>query len=224
MIPVTFDTVATLQFGSEGHPTSLHFAIPEEWKTCKIRLHLRRSDGSFVPPMQLDENGCVKVNRSDSGKTGGQWMLSAESPDGKVSYSRIGKYGDPHGGDTMKILDETGAVVENPDLTLGYLVDDTEPVEHPAVEGVEEVSHYETVAEYPTAAGMCGRSSMCRACLRRPHGLNRCRCERYIRYTAEELVAREEERKKAEAREKLPETVAALQEDNKTLKERKQDV
>ena len=32
MIPVTFDTVATLQFGSEGHPTSLHFAIPEEWK------------------------------------------------------------------------------------------------------------------------------------------------------------------------------------------------
>ena len=57
MIPVTFDTVATLQFGSEGHPTSLHFAIPEEWKTCKIRLHLRRSDGSFVPPMQLDENG-----------------------------------------------------------------------------------------------------------------------------------------------------------------------
>ena len=49
----------------------------------------------------------------------------------------------------MKILDETGAVVENPDLTLGYLVDDTEPVEHPAVEGVEEVSHYETVTEYP---------------------------------------------------------------------------
>jgi len=35
MIPVTFDTVATLQFGSEGHPTSLHFAIPEEWKTAK---------------------------------------------------------------------------------------------------------------------------------------------------------------------------------------------
>ena len=45
----------------------------------------------------------------------------------------------------MKILDETGAVVESPDLTLGYLMDDTEPVEHPAVKGVEEVSHYETV-------------------------------------------------------------------------------
>ena len=49
----------------------------------------------------------------------------------------------------MKIIDENGAAIETPDLTLGYLVDDTEPVEHPAVEGVEEVSHYETVTEYP---------------------------------------------------------------------------
>ena len=36
----------------------------------------------------------------------------------------------------MKILDETGAVVENPDLTLGYLTDDTQPLEHPAQEAV----------------------------------------------------------------------------------------
>ena len=50
----------------------------------------------------------------------------------------------------MKIIDETGAVVENPDLTLGYLTDDTEEITHPAVEGVAEVAHYETVAEYPS--------------------------------------------------------------------------
>lgn len=36
--------------------------------------------------------------------------------------------------------------------------------------------------------------------------------------TTEELAAQEEERKKAEARKKLPETVVALQEDSKTLK------
>ena len=42
--------------------------------------------------------------------------------------------------------------------------------------------------------------------------------QKYIRYTAEELAAQEEARKKQEAREKLPDTVAALQEDNKTLK------
>ena len=49
----------------------------------------------------------------------------------------------------MKIIDENGAAIENPDLTLGYLVDDTEPVEHPAVEGVEEQWHWEPVTEYP---------------------------------------------------------------------------
>ena len=32
----------------------------------------------------------------------------------------------------MKIIDKTGTVVENPDLTLGYLTDDTQPLEHPA--------------------------------------------------------------------------------------------
>ena len=34
--------------------------------------------------------------------------------------------------------------------------------------------------------------------------------QRYIRYTAEELAAQEEARKKQEAKDKLPETVAAL--------------
>lgn len=32
----------------------------------------------------------------------------------------------------MKIIDENGAVVENPDLTLGYLTADAEEVIHPA--------------------------------------------------------------------------------------------
>ena len=35
--------------------------------------------------------------------------------------------------------------------------------------------------------------------------------QKYIRYTAEELAAQEEARKKQEAKDKLPETVAALQ-------------
>ena len=76
----------------------------------------------------------------------------------------------------MKIIDETGAVVENPDLTLGYLTDVTQPLEHPAQE--------EWVEKVPI--------------------------QKYIRYTAEELAAQEEARKKQEAKDKLPETVAAL--------------
>lgn len=96
MIPVTFDTVATLQLGSDFyHPTNLQFAIPEEWKNCKVNLHLRRNDGSFVPPMQLDATGCVTVDGRSPGKAGGQWMLSAEKPNGKTGYSRIGRYVTP---------------------------------------------------------------------------------------------------------------------------------
>ena len=111
----------------------------------------------------------------------------------------------------MKILDETGAVVESPDLTLGYLISGTEPVEHPAVEGVEEVSHYETVAEYPNG-GRDVRKVVDRPGVQAQEAwTEQVPIQKYIRYTAEELAAKEEERKKAEAREKLPETVAALQ-------------
>ena len=119
----------------------------------------------------------------------------------------------------MKILDETGAVVENPDLTLGYLVDDTEPVEHPAVEGVEEVSHYETVAEYSNGGRDVRKVIDVPGVPAQAAWTEQVPVQRYIRYTAEELTAQQEARKKAKAMEKLPETVAALQEDNKTLKE-----
>ena len=110
----------------------------------------------------------------------------------------------------MKIIDETGAVVENPDLTLGYLVDDTEPVEHPAVEGVDEVSHYETVAEYPNGGRDVRKVIDVPGVPAQAAWTEQVPIQKYIRYTAEELAAQEEARKKAEAREKLPEMVAAL--------------
>ena len=119
----------------------------------------------------------------------------------------------------MKIIDETGAVVENPDLTLGYLVDETEPVEHPAVEGVEEVSHYETVTEYPGGGRDVRKVIDVPGVPAQAAWTEQVPVQRYIRYTAEELAAQEEARKKQEAKDKLPETVSALQEDNKTLKE-----
>ena len=110
----------------------------------------------------------------------------------------------------MKILDETGVVVENPDLTLGYLVDETEPVEHPAVEGVEEVSHYETVAEYPNGGRDVRKVIDVPGVPTQAAWLEQVPVQRYIRYTAEELAAQEEARKKQEAKDKLPETVADL--------------
>lgn len=118
----------------------------------------------------------------------------------------------------MKIIDETGAVVENPDLTLGYLTDDTEEVTHPAIEGVEERWHWETVTEYPNGGKDVRKVIDTPGVAAKAAWTEQVPIQKYIRYTEEELAAQEEARKKAEAREKLPETVAALQEDNKTLK------
>lgn len=44
----------------------------------------------------------------------------------------------------MKIIDNNGAEITNPDLTKGYLKPETQTIHHDAVAGVEEVSHYET--------------------------------------------------------------------------------
>ena len=119
----------------------------------------------------------------------------------------------------MKIIDETGAVVENPDLTLGYLTDDTEEITPPAVEGVEEQWHYETVAEYPNGGKDVQKIIDRPGVQAQKEWVEQVPIQRYIRYTEEELAAQEQAKKDAEARAKLPETVAALQEDNKTLKE-----
>ena len=111
----------------------------------------------------------------------------------------------------MKIIDENGAAIETPDLTLGYLVGGTEPVEHPAVEGVEEQWHWETVTEYPNGGRDVQKIVDRPGVTAQEEWVEQVPIQRYIRYTAEELAAQEEARKKQEAREKLPETVAALQ-------------
>ena len=110
----------------------------------------------------------------------------------------------------MKIIDETGAVMENPDLTLGYLTGSTEEVTHPAVEGVEEQWHWETVTEYPNGGKDVQRVVDVPGVPARPAWTEQLPIKRYIRYTAEELAAQEEARKKQEATDKLPETVADL--------------
>ena len=119
----------------------------------------------------------------------------------------------------MKIIDEIGAVVENPDLTLGYLTTSTEEVTHPAVEGVEEQWHWETVTEYPNGGKDVQKIVDRPGVQAQEEWVEKVPIQKYIRYTAEELAAQEEARKKQEAMDKLPETVAVLQEDSKTLKE-----
>ena len=111
----------------------------------------------------------------------------------------------------MKIIDENGAAIENPDLTLGYLIAAAEEVTHPAVEGVEEQWHWETVTEYPNGGKDVQKIVDRPGVPAQEEWVEQVPIQKYVRYTAEELAAQEEARKKAEAREKLPETVAALQ-------------
>ena len=104
----------------------------------------------------------------------------------------------------MKIIDENGAAIETPDLTLGYLVGSTEPVEHPAVEGVEEVSHYETVTEYPGGGRDVRKVIDVPGVTAQAAWTEQVPVQRYICYTEEELAARAEEAAR------LPETIASL--------------
>lgn len=113
----------------------------------------------------------------------------------------------------MKIIDEHGSPIENPDLTLGYLKDDPEIIHHEAVKAVKPVTHYEyktypnggrdriTVVDVP---GVAGKDAWDETIER----------QRYILYTADELAAQEKARKEAEEKAQLPtaeERLAALE-------------
>ena len=106
----------------------------------------------------------------------------------------------------MKIIDENGAAFENPDLTLGWLRDETEAMKHPAQAGVPELSHYETVAEYPNGGKDVRKIIDREGIPARDAWTEQVPIQRYIRYTAEELAAR----KKAEQAAQLPTTEERL--------------
>lgn len=48
----------------------------------------------------------------------------------------------------MEIYNEQMERIENPDLNLGWLEDTFRTVHHEAIEAVEEIWHYEVIAEY----------------------------------------------------------------------------
>ena len=68
----------------------------------------------------------------------------------------------------------------------------------------------ETVTEYPNGGMDVQRVVDVLGVQAQEEWVEKVPIQRYIRYTAEELAAQEEERKKQEAKDKLPETVAAL--------------
>ncbi len=127
----------------------------------------------------------------------------------------------------MKIIDESGTMLTTePDLQVGYLVDDVEVIHHDAVEGTAPQWHRETaklpdgsLAIYYRDGKEIGRDMVkvidVPGVDPQPAWDEEVPVMRYIRYTTEELAQREKEKQEAQQRQdaldKLPETLAALQ-------------
>ena len=114
----------------------------------------------------------------------------------------------------MKIIDSNGVEIATPDLTKGYLKPETQTIHHDAVAGVEEVSHYKTIAEYPNGGKDVRKVVDVPGVAAKEAYDEEVEVQRYIRYTTEELAAQEKARKEAEEKAQLPtaeERLAALE-------------
>lgn len=114
-----------------------------------------------------------------------------------------------------EIYNEQMERIENPDLTLGYLRPGTRTEHHEAVEGVQEVWHYETVAEYPNGGKDVQRVVDVPGVEAKPAWDEEIPIQIYVPYTQEELVRMEAERNKPTTDERI----AQLEAQNETLLE-----
>lgn len=110
----------------------------------------------------------------------------------------------------MKIIDSNGVEIANPDLTKGYLKSEIQTVHHDAVEAVEEVSHYETIAEYPNGGKDVRKVVDVPGVAAQDAYDEEVEVQRYVLYTAEELAEQAAAREKAEQQAKLPNTETRL--------------
>lgn len=124
----------------------------------------------------------------------------------------------------MKIIDETGVeLTEAPDLSLGRLIDDVEVVHHEAIAGVKQVSHFAPIEHLANGSTIVEEVIDVPGVDPQPAWEETVPIQRYIRYTEDELAAQERARKEAQQRQemldKLPETLAALKNENEMLKQ-----
>lgn len=108
----------------------------------------------------------------------------------------------------MEIYNENMELIENPDLTKGHLEHAFREVHHPAVKGVEEVWHYETVKEYPNGGKDVVRVIDVAGVDAVEEWTEQVPYMRYVLYTAEELERIEAEKNKPTDAERI----AALEE------------
>ena len=105
--------------------------------------------------------------------------------------------------------------IEHPDLTLGYLRPGTRTEHHEAVEGVQEVWHYETVAEYPNGGKDVRKVVDVPGVEAQAAWNEEIPIQIYVPYTQEELDRMEAERNKPTTEERIQQ----LEAQNETLLE-----
>lgn len=114
-----------------------------------------------------------------------------------------------------EIYNENMEHIENPDLTLGYLKSGTRVEHHNAIEGVTEVWHYETIAEYPNGGKDVRKVIDVPGVEAQAEWDEEIPIQIYVPYTQEELGRMEAERNKPAMEDRL----IALEEENIQLKE-----
>ena len=114
-----------------------------------------------------------------------------------------------------EIYNEQMERIENPDQTLGYLKSDTRVEHHNAIEGVMEVWHYETIAEYPNGGKDIRKVIDVPGVAAQAAWDEEIPIQIYVPYTQEELDRMEAERNKPAMEDRL----IALEEENIQLKE-----
>ena len=114
-----------------------------------------------------------------------------------------------------EIYNENMERIEYPDLTMGYLKPGTRTVHHEAVEGVQEVWHYETVAEYPNGGRDIRRVVDVPGVAAQAAWDEEIPIQIYVPYTKEELDRMEAERNKPTTDERI----AQLEAQNEVLLE-----
>lgn len=98
--------------------------------------------------------------------------------------------------DGYEVYDESGELLEEFDLSIGWLKPSTRTEHHEAVEGVEEVWHWETIAEYPNGGKDVKKVVDVPGVEAKDAWDEKIPIYIYIPYTDEELAAIEEEKNK----------------------------
>lgn len=120
----------------------------------------------------------------------------------------------------MKIIDETGVeLTEAPDLSLGRLIDDVEIVHHEAIAGVKQVSHFVPIEHLANGSTIVEEVIDVPGVDPQPAWEETVPIQRYIRYTEDELAERRAKEEHEAKMAQMPETLAALKNENEMLKQ-----